>query len=500
MPGNRPPKKTALDKDLDKMTFVEHASAHVWRRFLTTGLGTVFVGLSMIYAGSFVLGQKSPLVLIIAAALAAYMAMNIGANDVTNNTGAAVGARALSMRQALVMAAIFEILGAVIGGRDVTETISTGIVPTASFTDPQQLIAVMMAALIAAAIWINLATWLNAPVSTTHSIIGAIIGAAVVSAGMDTVHWGMIGQIVVSWIASPMIGGVIAALMLFFIEEKVLQKTDKLSAARLWVPVLIALMAGAFSAYIALQFAVRGRIDDGLILPVGLTFAIGCWAIAVPFVRRASIGLENRNASLRILFRLPLVASSAILCFAHGANDVSNAIGPLAAIVQATGGGAGTDEAIPLWALMIGALGISTGLLLFGPRLILLVGEQITKLNPVRSYCVSLSAALTVLSASWAGLPVSSTHIAVGSVFGVGFFREWYVNHWRPKPVKPPKPGKEVSLDESGQEQENADEIRRRLLVRRSHFMTIIGAWVITLPASACVSAALYALFRLMFL
>lgn len=499
MPGNRPPKKTALDKDLDKMTFVEHASLHVWRRFLATGLGTVFVGLSMIYAGSYVLGEKSPAVLIVAAALAAYMAMNIGANDVTNNTGAAVGARAITMRQALVMAAVFEVLGAVIAGRDVTETISAGIVPPSRFSDPQDLIAVMMAALIAAAIWINLATWLKAPVSTTHSIMGAIIGAAVASAGLDTVEWPLIGQIVLSWIASPVIGGLIAAMMLFFIEEKIVQKKDKLAAARLWVPVLIGLMGGAFSAYIALQFAVRGRLSDGFILPLGLTIAILCWGIAVPSVRTAAAGLENRNASLRVLFRLPLIASSAILCFAHGANDVSNAIGPLASIVQATGGGPAASEAVPLWALMIGAFGISTGLLLFGPRLILLVGEQITKLNPVRSYCVSLSAALTVLLASWAGLPVSSTHIAVGSVFGVGFFREWYVNHWRPKAIKANRMDGTEASDDGASEQENTDEIRRRLLVRRSHFMTIAGAWMITLPASACVAAVLLLLFRSLF-
>lgn len=491
MAGQKP-KKTALDKDLDKMTLVEQASAHVWKRYVGLGLGTVFVGLATIYAGAYALGQQSPVVLVLAAALAGYMAMNIGANDVTNNTGAAVGARSMTMRQALLMAAVFEILGAVVAGREVTETISTGVVNSALLTDAGSVTAIMIAALMAAALWINLATWLKAPVSTTHSIIGAIIGAATASAGIDVLRWDVIGAIVISWVASPLMGGLIAAGLLFFVEEAILSKKDKLTAARLWVPLLIGLMAGAFTAYIALQFAIRGYFTEDVVLPLGAATGLISWLASVPAVRHASQGLENRNSSLRVLFRIPLIASSALLCFAHGANDVSNAIGPLAAIVNAAGPQPVTGDAVPLWSLLIGAFGISVGLLLFGPRLILLVGEQITKLNPVRSYCVSLSAALTVLTASWAGLPVSSTHIAVGSVFGVGFFREWYVNNWRPKPAKKGKRDSEDTIEE-----ENTEELRRRLLVRRSHFMTIAGAWMITLPASAGVSAILLFVVRI---
>nr|WP_316652628.1 anion permease [uncultured Gellertiella sp.] len=497
MPNARP-HKSVLDKDLDKVTFVETASLHVYRRLLAPGLGVVFVGLSMLYAARYALGQASPLVLILAAALAGYMAMNIGANDVTNNTGAAVGARAISMRQALGMAALFEILGAVIGGRDVTATISSGIVPPTAFASPALLTATMMAALTAAALWINLATWLNAPVSTTHSIIGAIIGATIALAGIEMVEWTVIAHIVVSWIVSPLLGGLIAAGLLFFIEEKILSRDDKIAAARLWVPILIGVMAGAFAAYIALQFAVRGKLAESAILPTGLVLGLVVWGLGVPYVRHRSVGLENRNGSLRILFQLPLIAASALLCFAHGANDVSNAIGPLAAIVSAAGKASASGENVPFWALMIGAFGISTGLLLFGPRLIRLVGEQITKLNPVRSYCVSLSAALTVLSASWAGLPVSSTHIAVGSVFGVGFFREWYVNHWRPAV---PKSGTARKLQAAHEiDQENAEELRRRILVRRSHFMTIAGAWMITLPVSGGIAALLALACKALFL
>lgn len=490
-------KKSALDKDLDKFTLVEHASLHVWRRFAAPSLGLVFLLLSMGYAASYALGQASPIALIVGAALAGYMAMNIGANDVTNNTGAAVGARAIGMKQALLMAAVFEILGAVIAGNDVTETISVELVPPAALADQGMVIAVMLSALSAAALWINLATWLNAPVSTTHSIVGAIIGAGAAAAGFGVVNWPVIGEIVTSWIVSPLVGGTIAALMLFFIEENILQKKDKIAAARRWVPVLIALMTGAFAAYIALQFAERGRASFSMILPLGGAFLVAAWMAAVPYVRFRARGLENRNGSLRVLFQVPLIAASALLCFAHGANDVSNAIGPLAAIVTASGDLPKAGELVPFWALLIGATGISTGLLLFGPRLIRLVGEQITRLNPVRSYCVSLSAALTVLAASWAGLPVSSTHIAVGSVFGVGFFREWYVNNWRPKAKKAERLA--APSDETEGE-DDASELRRRLLVRRSHFMTIAGAWLITVPVSGGLSALIYVAYKAAFL
>lgn len=494
--GMKKKKKSALDKDLDKFTLVEHASLHVWRRLAAPSLGLVFLLLSMAYAATYALGQASPIALIVGAALAGYMAMNIGANDVTNNTGAAVGARAISMRQALLMAAVFEILGAVIAGSDVTETISGQLVPSASLGARVDIILVMIASLSAAALWINLATWLNAPVSTTHSIVGAIIGAGAAAAGMDAINWPVLGEIVVSWVVSPLIGGMVAAAMLFFIEERILQKKDKIAAARRWVPVLIALMAGAFAAYIALQFAVRGRLPSGVVVPVGGIGLVAAWIVAVPYVHLRSVGLENRNSSLRVLFQVPLIAASALLCFAHGANDVSNAIGPLAAIITASGNAAAGDDVVPFWALAIGATGISTGLLLFGPRLIRLVGEQITKLNPVRSYCVSLSAALTVLAASWAGLPVSSTHIAVGSVFGVGFFREWYVNKWRPKAQKAQKAGLSA---EDGEAEDDASELRRRLLVRRSHFMTIAGAWLITVPVSGGLSALFYLVYKAAF-
>jgi PiT family inorganic phosphate transporter len=210
----------------------------------------------------------------------------------------------------------------------------------------------------------------------------------------------------------------------------------------------------------------------------------------MPIVARQSQGLENRNSSLRILFKFPLIGSAALLSFAHGANDVSNAIGPLSAIVRSISGLSSGGDAPPLWVMLIGALGISVGLLLFGPRLIHLVGEQITKLNPMRAYCVALSTAFTVIVASWFGLPVSTTHIAVGAVFGVGFFREWYTRNSKRRIEYMRSKAEAWAIDEP--EDPNVHEARRRYLVRRSHFMTIIAAWIITVPVSAALAALLY--------
>jgi PiT family inorganic phosphate transporter len=220
----------------------------------------------------------------------------------------------------------------------------------------------------------------------------------------------------------------------------------------------------------------------------GAAVGIPMFLLLRPVIRRQSQGLENRTKSLKKLFAIPLVFSAALLSFAHGANDVANAVGPLAAIVHAVQEGGGSDRVtIPFWVMLIGGIGLSVGLLLFGPKLINIVGSEITRLNAMRAYCVALSAAITVIVASWLGLPVSSTHIAVGGVFGVGFFREWYVE--RQSRLNRAKKPKHKQIDPV--------ERKRRKLVRRSHFMTIVAAWVVTVPAAALISALLYVSLRL---
>ncbi|MGG7576474.1 inorganic phosphate transporter [Rhizobium sp. Nf11,1] len=481
--------KRTLDKDLDKITYVEDAAKHVARRLVAPGLGLIFVGIVMLFAGVYVFDRPGAVLVVAAAALAGYMAMNIGANDVTNNVGAAVGARAMTMGQALVIAAIFEVLGATIAGGEVVKTISSDIVD-AGQVSPAVLGWIMMAALTAAALWINLATWMNAPVSTTHAIVGAVIGAGISAVGPEPVNWRVMFEITSSWITSPLLGGLIAAGLLYLVKTLIIYRDDKIAAARRWVPVLVAVMAGGFMAYMLLQLSPIGRFPPFTVILIGIGMGLVSWLAVRPLVLAQARDLENRNSSLRVLFRLPLIGSAALLSFAHGANDVSNAVGPLSAIVHSVGiGGDGVGHP-PLWVMLIGAFGISVGLLLFGPRLIRLVGEEITKLNPMRAYCVALSTAFTVIVASWLGLPVSTTHIAVGAVFGVGFFREWYTRRSKRRIAYIRRKAESWELDEP--EEPNIYERRRRYLVRRSHFMTIIAAWIITVPVSATLAAMIY--------
>ncbi len=487
-PSPRPPVNQwkTLDKDLGRIGLLEQATAFAARPLVAPGIALAFIVL--VAAASLALTGLQPgtFVVVAATVVGAYMALNIGANDVANNMGPAVGANALTLGSALVIAAIFEVAGALIAGGDVVNTIASGIVSPDAVADSRTFVWAMLAALLAAALWLNLATFIGAPVSTTHSIVGGVVGAGMVAAGVSAVNWPGMLRIAASWVVSPVLGGVIAAAFLAFIKYRILYQPDKIAAARRWVPVLIGVMAGAFGAYLALKGLSRVfKVELGTALAIGLASGLLAWGASVPMIIRQSAGLENRKKSIRKLFGVPLVCSAALLSFAHGANDVANAVGPLAAIVHAVReGDVGGQVAIPFWVMAIGAAGISFGLVLFGPRLIRLVGSQITKLNPMRAYCVSLSAAATVIVASWLGLPVSSTHIAVGAVFGVGFFREWHAER-RARELGIRK-GKPVAPEERV----------RRKLVRRSHFITVAAAWVVTVPVSAGLSALLFVLLR----
>lgn len=488
-------RKPTLDKDLEKLTFTEQATQFVLRSWTGVGISLVFLLIATAIAGSFAVGTSGMTIIAVTAALAAYMAMNIGANDVTNNVGAAVGARAMSMGVALVIAAIFEIAGALLAGQGVAETVASGIVDRSIFPNPETFAWAMMAALVSAALWINIATLANAPISTTHAIVGGVIGAGAAASGLHSVQWEAIAVIVISWTVSPILGGIIAAAFLFFIKEFIVYRDDKVAAARTWVPVLVALMGGSFAAFLA-NGGTNGfySLPFGEAMLIGLAFGLATYAVTRPIVRRHAEGLDNRNQSLRTLFRIPLIFSAALLSFAHGANDVSNAVGPLYGVVSALGtAGAAT---IPLWVMVIGAFGISLGLLLFGPRLIRIVGSEITKLNPMRAFCVALSSAVAVLTASAFAIPVSSTHIAVGAVFGVGLFREWYTRNSRRRLDYIRSRGNRVAPEE---EPANPDETRRRYLVRRSHFMTIVSAWIVTLPVSAILSALVFVVLDALF-
>ncbi|WP_133489213.1 inorganic phosphate transporter [Aliiroseovarius marinus] len=473
-----------LDKDLNKISQVEYATQLVARPLVGMGVALAFIVVAALGAAVFFGQTPTSLVVVIAAAFGAYMALNIGANDVANNMGPAVGANALTMGGAIVIAALFESAGALLAGGDVVSTISKGIIDPSGFDHSRTFVWAMMAALISSALWVNLATWVGAPVSTTHSVVGGVMGAGIAAAGFAAVSWPTMGKIAASWVISPVLGGVIAACFLALIKHKIVYQEDKIAAAKRWVPILIGIMAAAFGAYLSIKGLKKIiKIDLGTALLIGAAVGGAAYVITAPLIARQAEGLENRTKSLKTLFALPLIFSAALLSFAHGANDVANAVGPLAAIVHVESvGDFAAKVSIPTWVMVIGAFGISFGLMLFGPKLIRMVGSQITKLNPMRAYCVALSAAITVIVASWLGLPVSSTHIAVGGVFGVGFYREFHMERRLRKSREARPAAKRIAPEER----------RRRKLVRRSHFMTIVAAWVITVPAAAMMSAVIF--------
>lgn len=465
------------------------------RRGHTAKLGLSAIFIAMIGVISFYLtsGASGSIFIIAAAMIGGYMALNIGANDVANNIGPAVGSKVVTMGGALLIAAIFEASGALLAGGDVVSTISKGIINPDAIPTAKAFILAMMGALLAAALWINLATWVGAPVSTTHSIVGGVLGAGVATAGLMSVNWPTMGAIAASWVISPLLGGLFAAFFLVIIKFMVLYRRHKIEAAITWVPILVGVMGMAFSVYLAIKGLKKIWEPDLIeIALIGMvTFVIG-YFLTRPFVRKAAKKVENSKKSVNALFKIPMIFAVALLSFAHGANDVANAVGPLAAIVSTvTTEGISAKVGIPIWVMVIGGVGLSVGLLLYGPKLVKTVGREITRLNPSRAYCVALSAAITVIIASGLGLPVSSTHTAVGGVFGVGFLREFLGNRrvhmmgsffhhetGRKTPIMQKINSRIQSLE-------------RRKLVRRRYLYTIMAAWVITVPVSAFLAGAL---------
>lgn len=464
---------------------------------LPLGLAVLFLAV----VGSLVAGYRSSVsadwvMIAVAAVVGGYMALNIGANDVANNMGPAVGGRVLTVGAAVAIAAVCEAAGAMLAGGDVVRTVSKGIISPGQDLGLDVFRDLMLAALLAAGLWINLATLIGAPVSTTHSIVGGVLGAGIAAAGFGLVNWPTVAAIAASWVISPAIGGILAAAILLFIKLKILYVPDRLAAARRWVPVLIGAMAAAFTGYLALKGLKKiwhpGALE--ILLLSTLAFVLA-YAVARPHIREKTAALANRRSDVYTLFNLPLIAGAALLSFAHGANDVANAVGPLAAIVSTLDqrSGIGGEVTIPLWVMGVGAAGIALGLALFGPKLIAVVGKKITRLNAPRAFCVTLSAAVTVLIATSLGLPVSSTHIAVGAVFGVGFLREYFENPNKRKL----RPGHRLN-DTADQAFANMGYRSVRYLVRRRFMLSIAAAWVVTVPLSALLAASIYAVLRLL--
>lgn len=467
-----------VSKDVKRLNELNEARNSLMRSYTPIMLAFMFLVLVGVMVSSIIGADSSSIIYIIAGIMCGYMALNIGANDVANNVGPAVGSKSVTMLGAVILAAIFEVAGAFVAGGDVTSTISKGIINVDENMDSSIFIITMFSALFAAAFWLNLATWVGAPVSTTHSIVGGVMGAGIMALGFNVVNWSKISSIAASWVISPVASGIISALFYFALRHLVLKRENKIKSARFWVPIYIAIMSSGFTMYLMVKGLKRIIKFDGIVVLMAGAFVLLLVIFLMrPVISRVSRTMDNTAFNVSKLFQWPLIVSAALLSFAHGANDVANAIGPLAAIVSVADTGViGAKADIPIWVMFIGAMGISVGLLLFGPKLIREVGENITRLDRVRASCVALSAALTVLIASWLGLPVSSTHIAVGGIFGIGLYREW-VDYRKRKALK---------------EDEDAKHLSKRKLVRRKALITIASAWVITVPASALLSAGIY--------
>ncbi len=512
--------------ELRNLSQIENATQPGRPELFRLGSALLFIVLVMLVTGVTAEGLSNSHMLVAAAMIGGYMAMNIGANDVANNVGPAVGSRALTMAGAIAIAAVFEAAGALIAGGDVVSTIRSGIINPDLIGDSETFVWLMMAALLAGALWLNLATALGAPVSTTHSIVGGVLGAGIAAGGMGIANWGTLGQIVASWVISPVLGGLIAGGFLYLIKRTITYQQDMTAAAQRTVPLLVGVMAWAFGTYILLKGLKHlWKVDLGTAALLGLVVAGATYFIVRPLIVGAAGRLPNGKESVNRLFTVPLIFAAALLSFAHGANDVANAVGPLAAINDAiVHGGVTAKASIPLWVMMVGGIGIAIGLALYGPKLIRTVGSEITELDQTRAFCIAMAAAITVILATQLGLPVSSTHIAVGAVFGVGFLREFLKASYSKmvEEIKAHHHGQDeaeveafllafrkasvaqkgrmlqqlkehsAKADLSKKERKGLKRVYKTELVKRSALLRIVAAWLVTVPVSGALAAMLY--------
>ncbi len=403
----------------------------------------------------------------LAAVFGIFMAWGIGANDVANAMATSVGSKALTIKQAILVAAVFEFLGAVLAGGEVTSTIRKDIVDIELLSGtPELLIYGMLASLLAAGTWLLIASRNGWPVSTTHSIVGAIVGFAAVGIGIDAVQWGQVATIVMSWIVSPMIAGFIAFLIYRSVQRLILSQDDPLTYAKRYVPVYI-----FFAAFtITLVTILKGLKHVGLDLSLANSYLLAVViAVVIALIGKFAIQriqldpkLDKKHHfhTVERVFAVLMVITACSMAFAHGSNDVANAIGPLAAVISvAQTGVVGAKVALPVWVLLLGGAGIVIGLATFGIHVIATVGRKITQLTPSRGFAAELAAATTIVIASGTGIPISTTHTLVGAVLGVGLARGI------------------AAID---------------LRVVRKIFMS----WIVTIPAGAFLAIIFFFLFR----
>lgn len=417
------------------------------------------------------------LYLLIATIFAIYMALNLWANDIANNMWPAVWSKALTIWWALLIAAIFEASGAIIAGWDVVDTIKSWIINKEMIWSSKEFINIMLATLLGAALWINVATFFKAPISTTNSIVWGLIWAWLASAGPSIVKWWKIWEIASSWIISLIMWWIISVLIFISIRKTILKRDERWEAAKHWVPIYVWIMMMIFSIYLLLKW-LKPVLSSNEFLHnvINPTNAIFLWLLIwvasymiliVMYKKHKKSFFKDDKEFINTLFNVPLIFAVALLSFAHWSNDVANAIGPLAAINETIKNGwAEIVKAawVPFWIMMIGAVFLSLWLSIFGARLIKTVWNEITKLDQIRAFCVALSAAATVLLASALWLPVSSTQIALWAIFGIWLFRQYLSSKkWEDKEV-----------------------------IDKSMMKGILLSWVVTLPIAWAIAAITY--------
>ena len=421
--------------------------------------------------GTDIIATYGTVFLVLAVLFGLYMTWGIGANDVANAMGTSVGSGAITVKQAILIAAIFEFSGAFLAGGTVTSTIRKGIIdPAPIAANPELLVYGMLAALLAAAIWLMIATTRGWPVSTTHSIVGAIVGFGIAGIGLDAVKWDTIGQIVASWVVSPVLGGVIALLLMMSIRKLILNADNPFQSAKRWGPLYVFLVGWIVS--LVTLFKGLKHLDLHLTTTqsfvAATVFGLVVAGIGKLMINRVRIDREADKdfhfASVERVFTPMMIFTACAMAFAHGSNDVANGIGPMAAVVSIvqSGGQVAQKAGLPLWILLLGGVGIVAGLATLGYRVMQTIGVRITELTPTRGYCATLAAASTVVLASKTGLPVSTTHIAVGAVMGVGLAR-------------------------------GIGALDLRVIGN------IVISWIVTLPAGAILAALFFYLFKFIF-
>jgi PiT family inorganic phosphate transporter len=380
--------------------------------------------------------EYGAILIIIAALVGFFMAWGVGANDVANAMGTSVGSKALTIKQAIFIAMIFEFAGAYLAGGEVTSTIRKGIVDSAIFVDrPNDLVFGMLSALLAAGCWLMVASFMGWPVSTTHSIVGAIVGFAAVGVSVDAVNWGKVGTIVASWLVSPIMAGTLSFLLFRSVQRLILLQDDPFTKAKRYIPIYM-FFVGFLIAMVTILKGLKHVFKDngtslsflesaGIASIAGIIVAIIGSYLLTRIKRDMNLEEDNRFANVERVFAVLMIFTACSMAFAHGSNDVANAVGPLAAVVSIvnSGGDIAANTVMPPWILLLGGGGIVVGLATYGFKVMGTIGRKITELTPSRGFAAELGAAATVVIASGTGLPISTTHTLVGAVLGVGLAR-----------------------------------------------------------------------------